>query len=287
MDRASETGLERSLLRSLLEARLLLTKASRRIHPSGFSTPDELIPTHRYILILRGRLKYQVEEKTADLKAPTLIYVPAWVRRRWWVPAGEICENLWCEFSVFPSQAIPPGLFHAAPPLPGLERAALTRILQLWKNGGGEAANETANSWTNLQMEGELKASLARFWPQAKPGKIAGTRTRPGHPAVLKVLAWMENNYSDPEAASLLLRETDLSPNHFRLIFHQQTGMSPARQLKEIRMRHARGLLHQSHRPVKDIAAAAGYADPLHFTRQYHRFWGHPPTRDRGADPQG
>src|ERR1700749_4713721 len=78
-----------------LHHRLTVTQVYRRIFPLGMTTQDEVITTHRFILVLRGALDYTIEGKTLKMKAGTQFLVPAWVRRVWSVPRAPLCETVW------------------------------------------------------------------------------------------------------------------------------------------------------------------------------------------------
>jgi AraC-like DNA-binding protein len=74
-----------------------------------------------------------------------------------------------------------------------------------------------------------------------------------------------------------LARSCQLSIRHFTRAFRQSTGMSAHRWLTERRLERARSLLERSEDPLRDIAAACGYATQSHFTRVF--------TRAKGIGP--
>lgn len=275
-------------LRDLLRSRLVVTNVDRRRYPAGFVTKDEVISSNRYILILRGGLDYEVDGAEVRLGAGSLLFVPACVRRRWRARGG--CENLWCEFS---SQTLGTGqhaLFRAAGLDMEVERASLSRMLALWREEGRRPvwfcdlghvfAKKGGEDAGDLLMEGELKASLARFWTHS----VRETDAGPGggrHPEIWKAMLAFERLFPRADALELLYREVDLSPNHLRLLFKQQMGMSPRDYLHGVRMRHARHMLQHSGASVKKIAFATGFGDPLYFSKQYSAYWEHAPSQDR------
>lgn len=61
------------------------------------------------------------------------------------------------------------------------------------------------------------------------------------------------------------------------------TGYSPAALIWRIRLEKARELLRQSdfRASVIEIALSCGFKDPAHFSRAYHKAFGHPPTASR------
>jgi len=88
------------VLQALLRAPLLVTGGRLEFFSPGWKTPDEVIVTHRFLVILEGVIDYTVEGQTHRLKAGVQFFVPAWCRREWTAPkrVGG-CRLLWCEFS--------------------------------------------------------------------------------------------------------------------------------------------------------------------------------------------
>ncbi|HSI82323.1 MAG: helix-turn-helix domain-containing protein [Candidatus Methylacidiphilales bacterium] len=256
---------------------------------TGHSVKAERIVSHRYIRIVRGRLTYRVDSEEASLGEGTILFVSKGSMREWKVPKGEFCENLWCEFDTPGLKPDPHALYYADDSRKALEKAALTRLLKLWKfpkhlrsreHGDPAMPRETA-----LLMEGELKASMARFWTSAKawasvavPASDQDAESR-AHTSVHAALAWMEENYRKPDAQQQLFKEViGLSPNHFRLLFTRQVGASVTQHLHRLRMREAMNLLRYTSLSIKEIAANIGFNDPLYFSRRFHEHWDIAPT---------
>lgn len=60
-------------------------------------------------------------------------------------------------------------------------------------------------------------------------------------------------------------RETGYSALHTLRLFRQDTGMSPHEYLSMLRMNHARTLLTDTAKPMKEISELCGYATPEYF----------------------
>ena len=95
----------------------------------------------------------------------------------------------------------------------------------------------------------------------------------------------MQRNLARPIRMSALADQANLSASRFRQIFVAQTGTAPAEFLLRLRMRRARLLIERTFLSVKEIMALVGYNDPSHFTRDFRRAHGGPPTafRESGA----
>ncbi len=263
------------VLQALLRVPLSVTGGRLQLFPPGWKTPDEVIVTHRFLVILEGAIDYTVEGRMHRLEAGVQFLVPAWCRREWTVPkrAGG-CRLLWCEFSSG-AVTLPAVMCWRRLQPKGKERAAFERIRALGKRTNDRAAA--------LTQEGELKACLARFWPGAQVENEALERAQVIHHEVARAMAWLERHFAGTDALETFYRTVTLSPNHFRVLFKRQTGETVQAVLARLRLRRARYLVQETSMPMKRIAAETGHADPLYFSAQYRRFWGRPATADRRA----
>ena len=73
----------------------------------------------------------------------------------------------------------------------------------------------------------------------------------------------------------------NLSPSRLHQLFKEQTGVSPAKYLKTLRLEQARGLLQTSFLSIKEIRARAGIRDESHFMRDFRRAYGFTPSQYR------
>ena len=92
----------------------------------------------------------------------------------------------------------------------------------------------------------------------------------------------MQRGLARPIAIPALAARVNLSPSRFRSLFAAQTGMAPARYLQQLRLRRAGLLLERTFLSVKEVMVLVGYSDPSHFSRDFRRFHGVPPTELRG-----
>lgn len=279
-------------LTALLRARFAISNVQVQAFAPNWSTPDDIITTHRFIIVLRGRLHYEVEGVVVEVEAGQQLFVPEWVRRIWGTSDGLGCEIIWCEFTadeVNANLSVPYLREHCDL---ALEVGCMRRMLEMWPGlrlamevRGRRVPDTILSVERKLQIEGELKAMLGRFWSEARPCGVARS-SDPSinprlHPDLRRALLWLNEYALEPDALELLFQEIKLSPNHFRLIFRRALGSSPQDYVSRIRLRRARYLIHNTQLPLKQIASMVGYADPLFFSRHYHRFWGHSPREDR------
>lgn len=91
---------------------------------------------------------------------------------------------------------------------------------------------------------------------------------------------------ADPGAAYTvhsLARVAALSPSRLSHLFRAQVGRSPMRAVRAARLAHAARLLDATDLSVTQVAHAAGFASPFHFSRVFAAEWGTAPSRYRAA----
>lgn len=258
---------------SYLRSALAVTNVDRRSFQLGQSTRDEIITTNRFILVVRGELRYTIEGRAMTMKAATEFLVPAWVRRVWSVPRGGLCEIAWCEFDEGSDGGVWAGFMRRKlePAELALETAAFRKLLRRYRESDG--------AWTRLELEAELKLLLVRFFARAEISP--GAPSLAVHPRVKTSLRWLNSHFRDRDVLEALYRQAELTPNYFRERFSEAAQCSPHEYIERLRLRHARYLLHGTGWQLKRIASEVGYDDPLYFSRLYRRFWKRAPSEER------
>lgn len=265
------TALER-----LLSKPLIVTHVEARRFPKGHVEQAAVVNSYSVVLIRTGSVEYRVNGFSSLFGPGNMLLVPAWVRREWRATAASGCELHWCDFSC-PAEELGEGeLLCAASPDTVLEQSTLARMLTASR----------APSPNRLLLEGELKAQLARFFACAQSAEAKAPE--PAHASqranavVDRSLTVCAQLYHDQNILSTMRASTGLSAAHFRRVFKSQQQVSPGNFVLRLRMRHARFLLHESERTIKEISDIVGYEDAFYFSRLYRRFWGCPPSEDRG-----
>lgn len=72
-----------------------------------------------------------------------------------------------------------------------------------------------------------------------------------------------------------------LSRRRFSRLFRAETGTTPARFLKSLRMRQAKDLLENSFLATREIIRRVGLSSESHFARDFKRFYGVTPGQLR------
>jgi AraC-like DNA-binding protein len=120
---------------------------------------------------------------------------------------------------------------------------------------------------------------------------IGATRRASGErrmaPRVARAVERLEESFVAPPSLFELARDSGVSPGHFSRSFRRATGCTVPEYARRVRVRRAARLLRASSAPLADVAAACGFADQSHLTRQFHLESGFTPAAYRRAARSG
>lgn len=107
---------------------------------------------------------------------------------------------------------------------------------------------------------------------------------RPGlDPRITWAVGYMHEHLGGSLSIRDLAERVNLSPSRFRALFTAQIGLAPALYLQRLRLRRARLLVERTFLSIKEIMVLVGYSDPSHFSRDFRRQHGSPPSAFRGT----
>jgi transcriptional regulator GlxA family with amidase domain len=98
---------------------------------------------------------------------------------------------------------------------------------------------------------------------------------------IVIAISTMETQISRPLSMSDLSARVNLSESRFRHLFKQETRVTPARYLKDLRLSKAEILLRTTFLSVKEIGCRVGLATGSHFVREFKRSYGSTPSSYR------
>jgi len=96
---------------------------------------------------------------------------------------------------------------------------------------------------------------------------------------IAKAIGLMRSDFRAPLRVSDLARTVGMSASSFHQHFKAVTGTTPLQYQKDLRLIAARGLLVERNQSVSEAAFAVGYESPTHFSRDYSRKFGAPPSQ--------
>jgi AraC family transcriptional regulator len=125
-----------------------------------------------------------------------------------------------------------------------------------------------------------LSVHLIRHYAEGRP---AVPEPPAAHRAVSAAVRFIRENYAHEVALSDMAQAAGMSPFHLTRLFKKTMGMSPHQYLVEVRVHSALALLSAgAERPsLAEVAAAVGFSDQSHLTRQFKRILGTTPKKAR------
>jgi len=100
---------------------------------------------------------------------------------------------------------------------------------------------------------------------------------------VAKAIKRLRTEFRSPLSVSDLAKTAGMSTSSFHEHFKSVTGTTPLQYQKDLRLIEARAILADRNHSVLQAACAVGYESATHFSRDYSRKYGLPPSRDTGV----
>ena len=100
---------------------------------------------------------------------------------------------------------------------------------------------------------------------------------------IAKAIHKLRAEFRSPLSVSNLAKTAGMSASSFHEHFKSITGTTPLQYQKDLRLIEARSLLVDRNRMVSEAAYAVGYESPTHFSRDYSRKFGLPPSKDKSG----
>jgi AraC-like DNA-binding protein len=97
---------------------------------------------------------------------------------------------------------------------------------------------------------------------------------------IAKAIHKVRAEFHAPLGVSDLAKTAGMSASSFHEHFKSVTGTTPLQYQKDLRLIAARGLLVDRGQTVSEVAYAVGYESPTHFSRDYSKKFGLPPSRE-------
>jgi len=114
-----------------------------------------------------------------------------------------------------------------------------------------------------------------------EPGKIAIDDDE-DEKFVTNLLAWMEENYSNPEMKiDNMVNSSGLGRTSFYNKLKTLADTSPVEFVIDFRMKKAKMFIENTNKTIAEIAYLTGYLDPHYFTRAFKNRYGETPTQYR------
>ena len=100
-------------------------------------------------------------------------------------------------------------------------------------------------------------------------------------PAIREAISMFETHVEDPLRIPDVAAAVEMSERHFERLFKRETGQSPLRYYRHLRLSKARQRVLYSNDPLREIAASVGYPASAAMARQYVELFGVSPMDER------
>lgn len=103
---------------------------------------------------------------------------------------------------------------------------------------------------------------------------------------ILESMRFIQEQHASKLTVESLAKRAGMSPSHYAHRFSSVARISPMRFVREVRLERARSLLIESGARASEVATNVGFESAAHFTREFKRRFGVPPThylRSRSA----
>ncbi len=97
---------------------------------------------------------------------------------------------------------------------------------------------------------------------------------------IAEAIHLLRSEFRSPLSVPDLAGRAGMSASSFHTHFKSVTGTTPLQYQKDLRLIEARARLVERGQSVSETAYAVGYESPTHFSRDYNRKFGMPPSRD-------
>ncbi|HKE18944.1 MAG TPA: AraC family transcriptional regulator [Kofleriaceae bacterium] len=106
----------------------------------------------------------------------------------------------------------------------------------------------------------------------------SGVARTPDAHRILESMRFIREQHSRKLTIGELAKRAAMSPSHYAHRFTTVALMSPMRFVREVRLERARALLVERRARANEVAADVGFESAAHFTREFKRRYGVPPS---------
>ena len=100
-------------------------------------------------------------------------------------------------------------------------------------------------------------------------------------PKIQMVISMIENDLDRDIPLEELAQRVNLSCSRLRHVFKEETGMTPARYRKALRMQKAKKLVEETFLSMKEIMTSVGIRNKNQFARDFRKAYGLTPSEHR------
>lgn len=221
------------------------------------------------IYVLKGSLYIELCEKTYCLNSGSMILISPDTSHFHYTKNNETVDYLWIHFTGYNSRHISKH-FRISPNIPhfaGINHSISENWQRLFNT---IILNDDFLYDVSSAILTEIMADFSRY--------IHNTNHKNNF---LKSISYIHKHFSEDLSVTELAKMEGLSQSHYRTIFKEITGISPADYITLRRIENASKLLENTNMSLSEIAASSGYNDVYYFIRMFKKKAGITPAKYR------
>ncbi len=226
----------------------------------------------QFIALLSGSVTIETEQRSLMLLPGTLALLLPGQRELFRFDPLIPSEHIWCQLDF----AALPGDFNRElahlPPTIAFDH----QVEQLMELGISLTSQPGGAPRALISLAETL---LYYYASRGIPPRDEGRQTMPK--GVREACRYIAMRYPHPLALEDIAARAHCSVNHLIALFRRHLRQTPARYLRDVRLRHAERLLTRSALPVALIAEQCGFVSPFHFSRLFKEHYGLAPLAFR------
>lgn len=138
------------------------------------------------------------------------------------------------------------------------------------------------HSWKKREpgFQMKCKAELYNILYQLQREMCLGYDSSDKQKKLSKAISYIHENYTTELLSVKMLAEMcEITPEYFRQLFHRFYGVSPIKYINQLKISRAKELLSSGMYSVFEAAEMSGFADASHFSREFKKANGIPPSQ--------
>lgn len=225
----------------------------------------------QFVAMLSGSVTIDIEDKSLLLQPGVLALLLPGQREFFRFDSAQPSEHIWCQldFAALPAD-FNQDLQHLPPTI-----AFDNQVEQLMELGMSLAAQPMGSTRALIS----LAETLLYYYASRHEQQGDDLQTMPK--GVREACKYIAMRYPHPLALEDIAAQAHCSVNHLIALFRRHLRQTPARYLRDVRLRHAGRLLSHSELPVALIAEQCGFVSPFHFSRAFKDHYGLAPLAFR------
>lgn len=148
-------------------------------------------------------------------------------------------------------------------------------LYRLLENG------DRSDEWAEDEFDGLMKLLLIHLRRQNRQLRDGNAQTARHARALRQVMLAVRTEGSQTSTHEQLAELAGLSAPYLNKLFKQHTGFTIREYRSRVRMERAQHLLSETTMNVSEVARTLGFADVFGFSKQFKKYFGHPPSRLR------